>query len=294
MVINQLESLSCNKGFGGWNKRFRHFSPTLNCHMSFAIYLPPQAEKRKVPVLYWLSGLSCTEENFIQKAGAQRVAAELGIAVVAPDTSPRGENVPDDAEGHYDFGLGAGFYVNATQEPWARHYRMYDYVVNELPEMIEKLFPVTDERSLSGHSMGGHGALVCALRNPERYRSVSAFAPIGNPMNCPWGKKAFSGYLGKDRTLWRDYDGSELIRKADIKLPLLVDQGGKDPFLSEQLKPEALQQAAQKNDYPLVYRQQDGYDHSYYFISSFIEDHLRFHAEFLKGRSVEQWLAERQ
>jgi S-formylglutathione hydrolase len=294
MVINQLESLSCNKSFGGWNKRFRHYSPTLDCDMSFAIYLPPQAEQQKVPVLYWLSGLSCTEENFVQKAGAQRIAAELGIAIVAPDTSPRGESVPDDPEGNYDFGLGAGFYINAVQEPWARHYRMYDYVVKELPALIETLFPVTDQRSISGHSMGGHGALVCALRNPERYCSVSAFAPISNPMNCPWGKKAFSGYLGKDHKLWRDYDSSVLIGEAKDKLPLLVDQGGKDQFLSEQLKPEALKRAAQESGYPLVYRQQDGYDHSYYFIASFIEDHLRFHADFLKGRSIEQWLAEQE
>ena len=294
MVINQLESLSCNKSFGGWNKRFRHYSPTLACDMSFAVYLPPQAEKQKVPVLYWLSGLSCTEENFVQKAGAQRIAAELGIAIVAPDTSPRGESVPDDPEGNYDFGLGAGFYVNAVQEPWARHYRMYDYVVKELPELIEELFPVTDERAISGHSMGGHGAMVCALRNPERYRSVSAFAPISNPMNCPWGKKAFSGYLGKKRKPWLDYDSSVLIEEAKHKLPLLVDQGGKDQFLSEQLKPEALRQAAEENSYPLVYRQHDGYDHSYYFIASFIEDHLRFHADFFNGYSIEQWLAEQK
>jgi S-formylglutathione hydrolase len=262
--------------------------------MAFAIYLPPQAEQQRVPVLYWLSGLSCTEENFVQKAGAQRIAAELGIALVAPDTSPRGECVPDDPQGDYDFGLGAGFYLNAVQEPWARHYRMYDYVVKELPALIEELFPVTGERSISGHSMGGHGAIVCALRNPERYRSVSAFAPIANPMNCPWGQKAFSGYLGKERKLWLDYDSSVLIGEAKDQLPLLVDQGGKDQFLSEQLKPEALRQAAEENGYPLVYRQQDGYDHSYYFIASFIEDHLRFHADFLNGRSVEQWLAEQE
>lgn len=294
MLSNSLESLSCNKSFGGWNKRFRHYSTTLNCDMSFAIYLPPQVELQKVPVLYWLSGLSCTEENFIQKAGAQRIAAKLGMAIVAADTSPRGEGVPDDVEGNYDFGLGAGFYVNAVQEPWARHYRMYDYVVEELPDMIEKHFPVTTERSISGHSMGGHGALVCALRNPERYRSVSAFAPIGNPMNCPWGEKAFSYYLGDDRNLWRDYDSSELIGEAKQKLPLLVDQGGKDQFLSEQLKPESLRNAAQSNDYPLVYRLHDGYDHSYYFIASFIEDHLRFHAGFLTGHSTDEWLAEQK
>jgi S-formylglutathione hydrolase len=292
MANNQLESLSCDKSFGGWNKRFQHYSPTLDCHMSFAIYLPPQAEKQNVPVLYWLSGLTCTEENFVQKAGAQRLAAELGIAIVAPDTSPRGESVPDDQDGSYDFGLGAGFYLNAVQEPWSRHYRMYDYVVKELPLLIEELFPVTDKRSISGHSMGGHGAIVSALRNPEQYQSVSAFAPIANPMNCPWGKKAFSGYLGKERKLWRDYDSSELIRLAENFLPLLVDQGGKDQFLSDQLKPEVLRQAAEENDYPLVYRQHDGYDHSYYFIATFIEDHLRFHANFLKGGTLKQWQAE--
>lgn len=288
----QLESLSCNKSFGGWTKRFRHYSPTLNCKMTFALYLPPQAEKKRVNLLYWLSGLSCTEENFIHKAGAQQVAAELGIALVVPDTSPRGENVPDDPEGLYDFGHGAGFYVNATQEPWQRHYRMYDYVVNELPSLIEEHFPVTDQRAISGHSMGGHGAIVCALRNPERYRCVSAFAPISNPMNCPWGKKAFTGYLGDQRETWRDYDSSELIGKAQKSLPLLVDQGGKDPFLSEQLKPEVLCQAAKQSDYPLVYRQHEGYDHSYYFIATFIEQHLRFHAYFLNGGTFEQWQAE--
>ena len=288
----QLESLSCTKSFGGWSKRFRHYSPTLNCDMAFALYLPPQAEKQRVPVLYWLSGLSCTDENFVQKAGAQRIAAELGVAIVAADTSPRGEDVPNDPEDNYDFGTGAGFYVNATQEPWARHYRMYDYVVNELPTMIEELFPVTDQRAISGHSMGGHGAMVCGLRNPERYRSVSAFAPISNPMSCPWGEKAFTGYLGKQRELWRDYDSSELIRQAQHQLPLLVDQGGKDPFLSEQLKPEVLQHAAQESGYPLVYRQQDGYDHSYYFIATFIEEHLRFHAHHLNGGTLEQWQAE--
>jgi S-formylglutathione hydrolase len=293
-MVKQLESLSSNKSFGGWTKRFRHYSPTLDCEMAFAIYLPPQAEKQNVPVLYWLSGLTCTEENFVQKAGAQRIAAELGITIVVPDTSPRGESVPDDPEGNYDFGLGAGFYLNAVQEPWAHHYRMYDYVVKELPALIKEHFPVTNERSISGHSMGGHGALVCALRNPERYRSVSAFAPIGNPMKCPWGEKAFSGYLGKERELWRGYDSSELIRRAKNKLPLLVDQGGKDEFLAEQLQPEVLQQAAKENNYPLVYRQHDGYDHSYYFIASFIEEHLRFHANFLQDGSLEQWLAEQK
>jgi S-formylglutathione hydrolase len=291
MVTKQLESLSCNKSFGGWNKRFRHYSTVLRCEMAFAIYLPPEAEKQKVPVLYWLSGLSCTEENFVQKAGAQRIASELGIAIVAPDTSPRGAEVPDDPAGQYDFGLGAGFYLNAVQQPWAKHYRMYDYVVEELPAIIEEFFPVTDERSISGHSMGGHGALVVALRHPDFYRSVSAFAPVANPMNCPWGKKALSNYLGHDRNLWRAYDSCELMGQTDGQCPLLVDQGGRDQFLSDQLRPEALQQAALENHYPLIYRLHDGYDHSYYFIASFIEDHLRFHDYFLRGGSLEEWQA---
>lgn len=280
-MTSALEAISSNKSFNGWTKRFRHYSPTLSCSMAFALYLPPQAEGQTVPVLYWLSGLTCTEENFMQKAGAQKVAAELGIAIVAPDTSPRGEAVPDDPDGQYDFGLGAGFYVNATQEPWARHYRMYDYVVDELPALIEQHFPVTNRRSISGHSMGGHGAIVCGLRNPDRYRSISAFAPIANPMNCPWGRKALGHYLGADRQLWRDYDSSELMTTVAQQRPLLVDQGGDDQFLAEQLQPEALLQAAESSNYPLVHHLRDGYDHSYYFIASFIEDHLHFHAKYL-------------
>ena len=197
-----LEIVSSNKSVGGWHKRYRHRSTALNCDMVFAVYLPPQAEQgAKLPVLYWLSGLTCTDENFMQKAGAQRMAAELGLIIVAPDTSPRGEGVPDDVNGAYDFGLGAGFYVNATQEPWARHYRMYDYVVQELPALVEANFPVSTRRGISGHSMGGHGALICALKNPGRYQSVSAFAPIVNPSNCPWGEKAFGNYLGEDLSL---------------------------------------------------------------------------------------------
>ena len=249
--------------------------------MRFAIFLPPQASTgAKVPVLYWLSGLTCTDENFMQKASAQRLAAELGIAIVAPDTSPRGEDVADD-EG-YDLGQGAGFYVNATQAPWNRHYQMYDYVVNELPELIESMFPVSDQRSISGHSMGGHGALVIALRNAERYQSVSAFSPITNPMNCPWGQKAFTAYLGSDTSTWREYDASLLMRDAQQQVPALVDQGEADNFLVEQLKPEVLVAAASASDYPLELRSHEGYDHSYYFIASFIEDHLRFHAKHLQ------------
>lgn len=277
-----IENLSVNKSFGGWHKQYSHHSKALNCTMRFAIFLPPAAaEGEKVPVLYWLSGLTCSDENFMQKAGAQRLAAELGIAIVAPDTSPRGEDVAND-DG-YDLGQGAGFYVNATQAPWNRHYHMYDYVVNELPELIEATFPVSTKRAISGHSMGGHGALTLGLLNPERYTSISAFSPINNPMNCPWGQKAFTAYLGKDQEAWRQHDASELMRKATNKVPAKVDQGGSDDFLVEQLKPETLEAAAKVSDYPLELNIRDGYDHSYYFIASFIEDHLRFHADHLTG-----------
>jgi S-formylglutathione hydrolase len=279
-----LENISCQKSFGGWHKRYRHRSSSLNCDMVFAVYLPPQAEQgEKLPVLYWLSGLTCTDENFMQKAGAHRLAAELDLIIVAPDTSPRGADVPDDPDKAYDFGLGAGFYLNATQEPWAQHYRMYDYVVDELPALIEANFPVSDKRGISGHSMGGHGALVCALKNPGRYQSLSAFAPIANPVDCPWGEKAFTGYLGSDRSRWREWDACSLIGKAQEKLPILVDQGDRDDFMTNQLKPHALESAARAAEYPLKLRIQPGYDHSYYFISSFIDDHLRHHAQALKS-----------
>lgn len=270
--------VSANKCFDGWHKQYTHESKVLNCSMRFAIYLPPQAASAKVPVLYWLSGLTCSDENFMQKAGAQRLAAKLGMAIVAPDTSPRGDEVPDDANGDYDFGLGAGFYVNATQAPWNRHYRMYDYIVEELPALIEAHFPVTDQRSIAGHSMGGHGALTIALRQPERYCSVSAFSPISNPINSPWGQKAFSGYLGDNRALWKEYDATELMKHSQAKIPALVDQGLEDSFLEEQLKPKALQKVVDETGYPMTIRLHQGYDHSYYFIASFIEDHLRFHA----------------
>jgi S-formylglutathione hydrolase len=214
-----------------------------------------------------------------------RLAAELGLIIVAPDTSPRGPDVPGDPEGAWDFGLGAGFYLNATQEPWARNYRMHDYVVQELPALIEGNFPVSAKRGISGHSMGGHGALVCALRNPGRYQSLSAFAPIGNPSNCPWGEKAFSRYLGEERSRWREWDACALIADATERLPILVDQGDRDDFLDSQLKPEALKSAAQAAGHPLTLRLQPGYDHSYYFIASFIEDHLRHHAAALAAAS---------
>ncbi|WP_426416460.1 S-formylglutathione hydrolase [Aestuariirhabdus sp. LZHN29] len=282
-----LEEISSNRSFGGWHRQYRHYSRMLNCSMRFAIYLPPGADKRTpVPVLYWLSGLTCSDENFMQKAAAQRVAAELGIAIVASDTSPRGEGVADDPDGAYDLGLGAGFYLNATEPPWAEHYRMYDYLVDELPELVEEAFPVTDRRAISGHSMGGHGALVIGLRNPGRYTSISAFSPIANPVDCPWGRKAFTAYLGADQSLWNTYDASKLIAAyhEQLRPPILVDQGDGDDFLSEQLKPQTLVDSARQSDYPMTLRLQPGYDHSYYFIASFIEQHLRYHHDHLNAR----------
>ena len=277
-----LENLSSNKVFGGWHKQYRHHSTVLGCQMRFAIYLPPQASSENpLPVLYWLSGLSCSDENFMQKAGAMRVAAELGLTLVAPDTSPRGGEVAD-ADG-YDLGQGAGFYVNATEEPWASHYRMYDYIVSEIPALIEAHFPVTSARSISGHSMGGHGALVLGLRNPHLYQSISAFSPISHPSICPWGQKAFKAYLGNNQADWKQYDACELLQQARGALPMLVDQGDNDQFLEDQLYPQHLIAAAKQHDSNLELRMQPGYDHSYYFISTFIADHLRFHARFLKG-----------
>ena len=254
--------------------------------MRFAVFLPPQAASGVVPVLYYLAGLTCTEETFMIKAGAQRVAAELGLAIVAPDTSPRGVPLPGDSES-WDFGVGAGFYLDATEEPWSRHYRMYSYVARELPSLIAANFPVDRHRQgIFGHSMGGHGALTIALKNPERYHSVSAFAPIAAPMHCPWGQKAFGGYLGPDRSRWREYDACELIRgltSISGRPPLLVDQGLSDPFLDTQLSPGRIEQACAESGYPLVLRRHAGYDHGYYFISTFIEDHLRHHARSLRS-----------
>src|SRR5690606_12126768 len=272
--------LSSTKSFGGWLKRYQHVSQTLSCEMIFAIYLPPQAETQPVPLLWWLSGLTCTDENFMQKAGAQRLAAELGIAIICPDTSPRGVNLPGEDD-NYDFGSGAGFYVNATQEPWSKHYRMYDYVTQELPALARELFPLTDRQAISGHSMGGHGALVLALRNPQSYVSVSAFAPIVNPVSCPWGQKAFAGYLGDDRDAWAAYDACELIRNGPRTTELFIDQGESDNFLPEQLKPALLEQVCREQKHPLTLRYQPDYDHSYFFIASFIDEHLRFHAKHL-------------
>jgi S-formylglutathione hydrolase len=277
-----LENISTAKVAGGWHKQYSHTSSSTHCSMRFAVFLPPGAsEKNKVPVLYWLSGLTCTDENFMQKAGAFKKAAELGIAIVAPDTSPRGENVPN--EDSYDFAQGAGFYVNATQAPYNTHFNMYDYVVKELPALIEQHFPVTTKKAISGHSMGGHGALIIALKNPKAYTSATAFSPIVNPIDCPWGVKAFTGYLGTDKSVWAEYDSCELMqqtKQADY-LPMLVSQGDADNFLEEQLKPQNLVAVATQKDYPLTLEMQAGYDHSYYFISSFIDQHLLFHHQFL-------------
>lgn len=276
-----IENISQAKVAGGWHKQYTFQSTALNGTTRFAIFLPPTASAdNPVPVMYWLSGLTCTDENFMQKAAAFHCAAKLGVAIVAPDTSPRGSDVPDDADGAYDFGLGAGFYINATQSPWDKHYKMYDFVVNELPSVIEANFPVSSKRAISGHSMGGHGALMIALRNPERYSSVSAFSPITNPTTVPWGQKAFSHYLGNNRDSWKQYDSALLMTSFEGEaVPALIDQGDKDNFLHTQLKPDALVNAAKKAGYPLELRMQAGYDHSYFFISSFIADHIQFHVD---------------
>lgn len=274
-----MKTLSDIRCFGGRQLRYQHTSTTCQCEMTFSLYLPPQAAKEKVPVLYWLSGLTCTDENFVQKAGAQRYASEHGIAIVIPDTSPRGEGVPDDTDNHWDFGLGAGFYLNATQSPWSAHYKMYDYITQELPELLHQRGDIdTRRQAISGHSMGGHGALTIALKNPDKYCSVSAFAPICAPMQCAWGKKAFSQYLGSEKQTWEMYDTTQLIAHTDTQLPILIDQGSADSFLIEQLKPEQLRQAANNANYPLTLRMQEGYDHSYFFINSFISEHITFHA----------------
>ena len=274
--MHRIEDHAC---FNGRQQVWQHPSTTLGCDMRFGVYLPPQAEHSACPVLYWLSGLTCTEQNFIAKAGAQRYAAHHGVILVAPDTSPRGEDVPD-ADG-YDLGIGAGFYLNATRAPWDAHYRMYDYVVEELPALVDAHFATTTARAISGHSMGGHGALVIALRNPGRYRSVSAFAPIVAPTQAPWGEKAFAAYLGEDRDAWREWDAAALVAGASERLPLLVDQGEADEFLDSQLRPELLQAACAQASHPLQLRLRPGYDHSYYFIASFIGEHIAHHARAL-------------
>jgi S-formylglutathione hydrolase len=275
-----LDIVSRSRSFGGAQLVCRHASVETGTAMRFAAYVPPQAERGPVPVVWFLSGLTCTEENFTVKASAQRAAADLGLMLIAPDTSPRGEDVPDDPDGAYDFGLGAGFYVDATAAPWSRNYRMRSYVETELPAVVAAELPANlDRQGITGHSMGGHGALTIALRNPDRYAAVSAFAPICSPTKCPWGEKALSGYLGPDRSRWRDYDACALIEDGARLRDLLVDQGTADSFLHEQLKPDLLEDACARAGLPLTLRLQEGYDHSYFFIASFIEDHLRWHAE---------------
>jgi len=276
-----MELLEEHRCFDGWQQRWRHDSTTLNCAMTFSIFLPPPHDATPPPVLYWLSGLTCTDENFTTKANAQRVAAELGIVLVMPDTSPRGDDVANDER--YDLGQGAGFYLNASQQPWAAHFRMYDYIRDELPALIQSKFNVGDRCAISGHSMGGHGALVLALKNPGKYTSVSAFAPIVNPSQVPWGQNAFSAYLGEDHADWAQWDSCALLHasQAEDTLAMLIDQGDSDQFLADQLQPAVFAEIARQKDWPLTLRIQPGYDHSYFFIASFIEDHLRFHAQHL-------------
>lgn len=278
-----MEQIGNNKCFGGFQQRFRYESGTLSSATTFSIYLPPGASAdAPVPVIYWLSGLTCTDENFVIKAGAQRYAAEQGVALVVPDTSPRGENVPTDPEGGWDIGLGAGYYVDATQDPWRGHYQMYSFITRELPPFIESTFPVTAKKAIMGHSMGGHGALTIALKNPGAYTSVSAFAPICAPSQTSRGQKALSLYLGDDQTSWRQYDTCALVAEGKNKIPLLVEQGGADDFMVERLQPEKLQHACDQAQHPLDLRMRDGYDHSYFFVASFIGEHVAYHAERLK------------
>jgi S-formylglutathione hydrolase len=270
--------------FGGTVSFNAHYSSACDAEMRFAVFVPPQAAEGPVPVLYYLAGLTSTEETFITKGGAQSVAAEYGLMLVAPDTSPRGLGLPGEDE-DWDFGSGAGFYLDATVEPWSHHYRMGTYVTRELPAVLAEYFPASDVRGIFGHSMGGHGALTLALKNPDLYASVSAFAPVSAPARVPWGKKAFSGYLGPDERSWRDHDASELVRRIPFadRRSILVDQGTADQFLEEQLYPQTLEGACREAEQPLVLRWHDGYDHSYYFISTFMEDHVRHHAEALTG-----------
>lgn len=280
MNIENLTETNC---FGGRIGFYRHESVTNSCTMRFSVFVPPQASAGKVPVVTFLSGLTCTEENFMVKSGAQRVAAELGLMLVAPDTSPRGDDVPDDPDGDYDFGLGAGFYLNATEAPYTTHYHMYDYVTRELFDIVFDNFPGDSARhGLTGHSMGGHGALTIGLRNPDMFRSLSAFAPICTTLHSPWGQKALSRYLGEDTDSWKIYDAAEVARNVEDAAhysKILVDQGASDEWLKEQLKPELLETACRDSGLPLELRMHDGYDHGYYFISTFIEEHLRFHAD---------------
>nr|WP_315043307.1 S-formylglutathione hydrolase [uncultured Moraxella sp.] len=279
-----MQRIESHQSFAGRQEVWQHDSTTTHTPMKFGIYLPPKAIVGEAcPVLYWLSGLTCNEQNFITKSGFQQFASQYNIIVVSPDTSPRGENVANDSA--YDLGQGAGFYVNATQEPWATHFQMYDYIVDELPDLIEKNFPTNDKRGIFGHSMGGHGALLVGLRNVDRYTSISAFSPIVAPSQVPWGHKAFSAYLGEDKRLWANYDSLEWMKQSAKRkhLPILIDQGKADEFLMEQLKPQLFEKSAKLVNYPITLRLHEGYDHSYYFIASFIKDHFEHHAKALEN-----------
>ena len=281
MLDFKIEQLSVSKNFGGWTKMYSHPSASCGGEMKFSVFLPPQAESGAVPVLYWLSGLTCNHENFIIKAGAQQHAAQSGIMLVAPDTSPRGAGVEGEDEA-YDLGSGAGFYINATEEKWSTNYRMEDYIMQELPEIIRSNFPVLEEReSIFGHSMGGHGALTLALKNPGHFRSVSAFSPICAPSQCQWGEKIFANYLGENREVWKKHDANELIQSSTLEIPLLIDQGGEDPFLEKELNFELFRKTCEKQNQKLTARLQSGYDHSYYFIATFMEDHIQHHSKAL-------------
>ena len=274
-----MKIFASNRSFGGWTKMFSHTSDSCNGIMKCSIYLPPQSETRRVPVLYWLSGLTCTHENFITKAGSQQFASEQGLMIVVPDTSPRGTGIEGEDE-DYDLGTGAGFYINATQKKWSTHYRMEDYIIHELPKVIEKHFPAKKEaKGIFGHSMGGHGALTLALKYPHNFRSVSAFSPICAPSQSAWGKKAFTAYFGENKKEWLKHDANELMKTNSLKIPMLIDQGSEDEFLEKELNFKKFEVTCSSKNYPSTFRMQKGYDHSYFFIASFIEDHIRFHAK---------------
>ncbi|WP_265519384.1 S-formylglutathione hydrolase [Nitratireductor luteus] len=280
--MGPFEKISDNQCFGGTQLTLAHHSRTTGTKMRLSVYLPPAAKDGPVPVVYYLSGLTCTEENFTVKAGAQRVAAEMGLIVVAPDTSPRGENVADSSE--YDLGQGAGFYVDAVQEPWAPHFKMYSYIVHELPQLVAEDFPVRPGGAgIMGHSMGGHGALTIAMRHPDLFKSVSAFSPIVAPSQVPWGRKAFAAYLGDDEAAWAEHDACHLVRERGFPTQILIDQGADDPFLEEQLQTHRFIDALKEKGQSAKVRMQPGYDHSYFFVASFIDDHLRHHALVLNG-----------
>lgn len=279
---NAYEIVSSNRTFGGIHCRLKHAATTTNCDMIIGVYLPPSVltdDHYQAPALYWLSGLTCTDQNFLQKAGAMQKASELGLVLICPDTSPRGDDVAND-DG-YDLGQGAGFYLDATQEPWAKHFQMYSYVTEELIDFCQQTLPINDKRSISGHSMGGHGALTLALKNPKKYQSVSAFSPICNPSNVPWGQKAFTNYLGSNQSNWANYDATQLIANAAERLPILIDQGSDDEFLQEHLSTEVFAQTCKQYNHPASIRMQSGYDHSYFFIASFINEHIEHHAKAL-------------